>query len=197
MEPDRIREVPSFPELTTDRLVLREIHPSDAPFWIRNFSAPDVVELTAFDAPADLAAAEAEIERYCTRIFREGTGIRWGITLRGHDDLVGTLGFYAWVAERDRRAEIGYDLLAEHRGRGIMTEAMGVVLAYGFKTMTLNRVEALVDSRNTPSIRLVERLGFQRDAYLRQSTWWGGKFVDDIVFSLLVRDWRAVAGNNR
>lgn len=187
----------TFPTLTTERLVLREIRPTDAAFWVRNFSAPDVVEMTGYEAPADLAAAEAEIERYCTRIFREGTGIRWGITLRGTDGLVGTLGFYDWLAERDRRAQTGYDLLAEHRGRGIMTEAMGVVLAYGFKTMTLNRVEAIVDSRNTPSIRLVERLGFERDAYLHQSTRWHGKFVDDVVFSLLARDWRAGAGGNR
>lgn len=185
-----------FPTLTTERLVLREIRPSDAAFWLHHFAAPDVVELTGYEAPADLAAAEAEIEHYCTRIYREGTGLRWGITLRGRDDLVGTLGFYEWIAERDRRAQTGYDLLAEHRGRGIMTEAMGVVLAYGFKTMTLNRVEAVVDSRNAPSIRLLERLGFQRDAYLRQSTWWHGRFVDDLVFSLLARDWRAAAGGN-
>lgn len=196
MDTGRPSEPSAFPGLTTERLVLREIRREDAPFWLRNFSAPDVVELTGYEAPPDLHAAEEEIERYCTRIRREGTGIRWGITLRGSDDLVGTLGYYAWVADRDRRAEIGYDLLGEYRGRGIMTEAMGVVLPYGFKTMTLNRVEARVDSRNGPSIRLLERLGFHRDAHLRESTWWRGRFVDDVIFSLLARDWRAsIAGN--
>ncbi len=189
--------LPEFPTLTTERLVLREIRPDDAPFWLRHFSAPDVVELTTYDAPADLQAAEAEIERYCTRLRREGTGIRWGITLCGSDALVGTLGYYHWVADRDHRAQIGYDLLAEHRGQGIMTEAMRVVLAYGFKTMTLNRIEASVDSRNQPSMRLLERLGFHRDAYLHQSTWFHSKFIDDVIFSLLAAEWRAAAGANR
>ncbi len=190
-------QLPEFPTLTTERLVLREIRPEDAPFWLRHFSAPDVVELTSYDAPADLKAAEAEIERYCTSLRREGTGIRWGITFRGSDDLVGTLGYYRWVADRDRRAEMGYDLLPEHRGKGLMTEAMRVVLAYGFKTMTLNRVEAIVDSRNGPSMRLLERLGFHRDAYLHQSTWFHSRFIDDVVFSLLAAEWRATAGANR
>lgn len=179
-----------FPLLMTDRLVLRQITADDAPFWLRNFSAPEVVEFTAWEAPRDLEAAKAEIERFCTLPMREETGIRWGITLRGSDDLVGTLGYHGWVKGRDRRARMGYDLLAEFRGKGIMTEAMGVALAYGFKTMALNRVEVLVDPRNTPSIRLVERLGFRRDAHLRQSTHFRETFQDDLVFSLLAREWR-------
>jgi len=191
MGANRAAAFPPFPTLTTERLLLREITPDDAPFWLRNFSDPDVVELTAYEPPRDLEAAKEEIEQYCTRVFREEAGIRWGITLKGRGDLIGTLGYHAWVQERDRRARMGYDLLAEYRRKGIMTEAMEAVLAYGFKTMTLNRVEALVDPRNLPSIRLVERLGFHRDAYLRQSTRFRDRFYDDVVFSLLSREWRA------
>lgn len=193
---ERPRGPPSFPVLFTERLVLREITPEDAPFWLRNFSDPDAVELTAFEPPTDLEAARREIEQYCTRIFHEGTGIRWGISQKGRGDLIGTVGYHGWVQDRDRRARVGYDLLPEYRRRGIMTEAMRVVLAYGFKTMTLNRVEVLVDPRNVPSVRLAERLGFQRDAYLRQSTRFRDHFFDDVVFSLLARDWRASAGAN-
>ncbi len=182
-----------FPILMTDRLVLREITAADAAFWLLNFSASEVVELTAWEAPRDLEAARAEIEQFCTLPWREGTGIRWGITLRGSNEPIGTLGYHGWVQGRDRRARMGYDLLAEHRGMGIMTEAMGVALAYGFKTMTLHRVEVLVDPRNVPSIRLAERLGFHLDAHLRQSTRFRDTFQDDLVFSLLAREWRAAA----
>ncbi len=191
MEPNRAPATLRFPVLLTDRLVLREITSEDAEFWIRNFSAPETVELTAFEPPAGLEAAKVEIERYCARPLREGTGIRWGIALTGTKDLVGTLGYHNWVQGRERHAQMGYDLLAEHRGQGIMAEAMRVVLAYGFKTMTLNRAEALVDPRNAPSIRLLERLGFHRDAYLRQSTRFRDGYQDDIVFSLLAGEWRA------
>ena len=191
MDDDRKDPLLRFPIVMTDRLVLREITAEDAAFWLRNFSAPEVVELTAWEAPRDLEAAKAEIERFCTLPLREGTGIRWGITLRGSHDLVGTLGYHGWVQGRDRRARMGYDLLAEHRGKGIMTEAMGVALAYGFKTMTLDRVEVLIDPRNAPSLALVGRLGFHLDAHLRQSTRFRAGYQDDLVFSLLTREWRA------
>ncbi len=181
----------AFPILTTERLVLREITADDAEFWLRNFSDATVVEFTAFEPPQDLEAAKAEIEAYCTRPFREETGFRWGMALKASDVLVGTLGYHNWEHEPDRRARMGYDLLPEHRGRGLMTEAMETVLAYGFKTMNLNRAEALVDPRNAQSIRLVERLGFHRDAYYRQSTRFRDRFYDDVVFSLLAREWRA------
>jgi ribosomal-protein-alanine N-acetyltransferase len=185
--------VPShFPILWTERLILREITPDDAGFWLRDFSDSDVVELTAYEPPTDVEAARAEIEQFCVRPFREGTGIRWGITRRGESDLIGTLGYHNWVQGRDRRARVGYDLLAEHRRQGIMSEALGIVLAYGFKTMALNRVEAAVDPRNQPSIRLLERLGFHRDACLREATWFRGAFLDDVVYSLLAREWRGV-----
>ena len=193
MDAPRAPVTPRFPLLLTERLILREIAPEDAPFWLRNFSAPEVVEFTAHEPPRDLDAAREEIERFCTQPLREGSGIRWGITIRGSNDLVGTLGFHGWVKGRDRRARIGYDLLAEHRGKGIMNEAMGVVLAYGFKTMTLNRVEALVDPRNGASVRLMGRLGFRRDACLREATRFRDHFQDDVVFSLLAEEWRAMA----
>ncbi len=191
MESPGTRPPPGFPVLLTPRLRLREITLDDAGFWLRNFSDPDVVEFTAFEPPPDLEAARREIERFCTRPLIEGSGIRWGIEPLGTTGLVGTLGYHAWVQGRDRHARMGYDLLLEHRGKGLMTEAMGVVLAYGFKTMVLNRVEVLVDPRNAASIRLVERLGFQRDAFLRQSTRFRDHYQDDVVFSLLAREWWA------
>ncbi len=180
---------PPFPVLETERLVLREITLDDAEFWIRNFSDPDVVELTAWEPPRDLDAAKAEILQFCTQPFRESTGIRWGIALRGSSDLVGTLGYHQWVREGAHRARMGYDLLPEHRRRGLMTEAMRTAVAYGFTTMGLHRIEVLTDPINTASIRLVERLGFHREGTLRENTYFRGRFIDDVIFSLLRQEW--------
>lgn len=182
-----------FPVLTTARLVLREITLDDAGFWMRNFSDPDVVELTAYEPPKDLEAARGEITQFCTRPFEERTGIRWGIALRGSRDLIGTLGYHAWVREGAHRARMGYDLLREHRRKGIMTEAMRAALGYGFEVMGLHRIEVLTDPVNTASIRLAEGLGFHRDGVLRENTFFRGRFIDDVVFSLLEPEWRAQA----
>jgi ribosomal-protein-alanine N-acetyltransferase len=185
----RIVEFGEFPLLESPRLVMRQLTMDDAEFYLRNFSDPTTVELTTFEAPKDLGAAKAELKMYCIDLFANSTGIRWGIVLKGSGELVGTCGFHKWVKEHNR-AEIGYDMLPEFRERGIMKEALTHMIDYVFGTVRLNRLEALIDPRNTASIRLVESLGFSRDGLLRENTLFRGRYIDDLVYSLLAREWR-------
>ena len=178
-----------FPRLETARLVLRPLTVGDAPFWLSHFSDPEIVELTAFAAPKDLAAAREELLTYAVRNFQASTGIRWGIVLKGQPDLIGPLGFDQWVKESGYHARVGYDLRKEYRRRGLMTEAMTAILDWGFDALRLNKVEALTDPRNVASMRLLEKLGFHRDGVLRENTYFEGRFQDDVCFSLLAREW--------
>jgi ribosomal-protein-alanine N-acetyltransferase len=102
--------------------------------------------------------------------------------------LVGICGYYDWAHDA-MRAEIGYDLDPVYWGKGIMTEALTAVIKYGLEAMNLNRVQALIDSHNERSMRLVERLGFKKEGVLRQRSIFEGEFRDDVCFSLLKRDW--------
>jgi ribosomal-protein-alanine N-acetyltransferase len=105
--------------------------------------------------------------------------------------VLGSCGFHNWFAEH-RRAELGYALTSsEHRGSGLMTEALEVVLAYGFNEMNLNRVEAFIGKDNEPSLRLVKRFGFQPEGCLRQHWNHEGALVDSLVFGLLQEEWQA------
>lgn len=114
---------------------------------------------------------------------------RLGVVLKQTGELVGTLGFHGLVP-RDRRAEIGYDLVSEHWGKGIMTEAVRELVRYGFEEMGLNRIEATVDSENERSIRLLERVCFLKEGCLREKHYYKGRFHDILVYSLLLCDWR-------
>jgi ribosomal-protein-alanine N-acetyltransferase len=168
---------------------LRPITLDDAEFWIRNFSDPDVVELTAFEPPKNIETAREEIATYCIKMFSENTGIRWGITIKGNNQLIGTAGYYGWAKERGYHAEMGYDLLREHRRKGIMREALTAIVSYGFETMKLHRIQVKIEPRNEASIRLVEGLGFKREGVLRGDQYFRGGFQDDVVYSLLDREW--------
>ena len=179
-----------FPVLTTERLRLREIRLDDAEFWIRNFSELEVVELTAYEPPKDLEAAKQEIQTYCIDKFRNDSGIRWGIELKGSTGLIGTLGYYKWVKAGGFSAEMGYDLLKEFRRKGIMKEAMTAVIDFGFQHMRLNRIQVLTDPRNTASMALAKSLGFTKEGTIRDSQFFRGRFVDDVIFSLLRREWK-------
>jgi ribosomal-protein-alanine N-acetyltransferase len=177
-----------FPVLETERLQLRRMTMDDAGFYLKHFSDPGIVSMSAFEAPKDMAAAIAELREYCVDIFTNDAGIRWGITLRNDPNLIGTLGFYKWV-KNARHAEIGYDLDGTYRRQGIMTEALTAALDYIFNKVELNRVQALTDPTNTPSVRLLDKLGFRQEGVLRDYTYFRGKYLNDLLFSLLRREW--------
>jgi ribosomal-protein-alanine N-acetyltransferase len=185
----RMIEFGEFPILETKRLILRAITLDDAEFWVRNFSDPDVVELTAFEPPKDIETAKEEIATYCIKVFSENTGIRWGVTIKGSNQLIGTAGYHGWEKERGYHANLGYDLLREHRRKGIMREALTAVVDYGFETMKLHRIQAMIDPRNEASIRLVEGLGFRREGVMREDQYFRERFQDDVIYSILDREW--------
>src|SRR5690625_4122264 len=89
-------------------------------------------------------------------IFEKETGIRWGISLKGQEKIIGSCGFLNRVAEH-YRAELGFELSKEHWGKGIASEAIKNVICYGSEQMNLQRIEVLIELPNIPSQKVVER----------------------------------------
>lgn len=177
-----------FPILTTPRLVLRQPTEADAA-GLHRISWDDAVMryygMAAFRTPED---ALQEIA-WAHRIWDQDEGIRWTATFADGDGAyIGDLGFHNWSHEH-ARAEVGYKLERAYWRRGLMTEAMRAVLAYGFGTMNLNRVEALVDPRNEASGGLLASLGFTREGVLRDYEFERGGYVDLAMYALLRREW--------
>ena len=177
-----------FPLLETNRLILRKMALSDVEFYFSHFNIREIVEGCCFPGPKSLEAAEEELEAYCIKPFEENRGIRWGIIRKGSNQLIGTCGYYDWN-KNARRAEVGYDLNPKYWGQGIMTEALRAILKYSFEKMALNRVQAIIDSKNARSIGLVLGLGFKEEGVLRERSYFNGQFRDDVCFSLLKREW--------
>ena len=188
-ENGRMIEFGEFPALETEHLILRQMTLDDAEFYLRHFSEPTVIELTAFEAPANIDAAREELLLFCIDNFKANTGIRWGVMKKGGTDLIGTLGFHQWVKEGGYHARAGYDLVPGERGKGIMTEAFSAVVDYAFMEMRLNRIEVLIAPENEASIRLVKKLGFKFEGILREHSLFRREFLDDAVYSLLSSEW--------
>ncbi len=177
-----------FPRLETKRLVLRQMTMDDLDFYFKHFSIKEIEEGSGYPAPKDLGAAREEVQRFIVDLFENGLGYRWGIAKRGEDDLIGTCGYYLWNREA-RKAVIGYDLEPDYWGQGIMTEALAEIIRFGFKDMNLNRVQVSTAPWNERSMRLIQRLGFKREGILRDNFIFKGRFQDDVMFSLLRREW--------
>ena len=185
----------TFPKIETERLVLRELTSADVEWYLEHFSKPEIAHGSGYPPPADLEAAKEEFDMYILGPWKEGSGLRWGITLKDSNELIGSCGFYKWEKDPHRKAEIGYDLSPAHWGEGIMREALQAIIRYGFEKMDLNRITLLVISYNDRSIRLAERLGFVKEGVMRESAFFDGRFIDDVLYSLLRSDWDALDGN--
>ncbi|MGE7603403.1 GNAT family N-acetyltransferase [Peribacillus sp. NPDC097675] len=176
----------TFPTLETDRLLLRKVTEEDASSVLKYLSDSEVMKHIGLAPFATIEEALDEISWYQS-IFEKGTGIRWGITLKEQGEVIGSCGFLN-RAPQHYRAEIGTELRKDHWGQGIACEAFEAVIRYGFETLQIQRIEALIEPPNVSSQRLAEKHGFLREGLLRQYEFTCGKFDDLYMYSLLKRD---------
>jgi [ribosomal protein S5]-alanine N-acetyltransferase len=175
-----------FPVLYTERFHLRQITFDDAAELFAIYSDPVAMEFFGMDALAELAQARHMIERQ-QQAFRESRKIRWAITERGQDQLIGTIGLHSWEKEH-AHAEIGYDLNQAVWGQRIIGEVIAPVIEYGFTTMELNRIVGNISPENIASKRILEKAGFHYEGTLRHEMFFNGQFHDTAVYGRLKSD---------
>jgi RimJ/RimL family protein N-acetyltransferase len=178
-----------LPTLTGARIRLRWLEARDTRALYDVFSDARVMRYgsrSPFASEADATQLIGEIER----AFSAKSLFQWGIARNSDDRVIGTCTL-AYVDPANRRAELGYALGSAHWGQGLMSEALDLLLRFAFDELALHRLEADVDPRNTRSVRVLERLGFQREGYLRERWHVGGEIQDALFYGLLSREWRA------
>ena len=177
-----------FPVLTTERLVLRSFIPKDAQSLLDMRTNDRVMKYLGRDKMKNIAEANTFIQKV-TKDANENKTIEWAITLKAEDKLIGKLGFWRIVTQH-RRAEIGYNLMPEYFGKGIMSEAVRAVLKYGFQVMKLHSVEANLDPDNVKSVQLLNRNGFVKEGHFKESYFYNGIFSDTGSYGLLHSEWK-------
>lgn len=120
---------------------------------------------------------------------REGV-YAFGIALKDGGRLIGTCELRCGDRPH-RNADVGIMIgERELQGKGHGTDALGLLLAYGFETLNLHRVGLNVYANNARGIRCYERLGFKREGVRREARWWGGRWWDVYDYGLLEAEWR-------
>ena len=172
-----------FPILETERLILREITKDDAEGIFACFSNENVTRFYGQDTLVNIQQAEQFVE-FFSKSYAEKRGIRWGIERKGTKGIIGTVGFNAW-SPKHKKAEIGYEINPEHWRKGYTSEAVSKIISYGFDSMDLNRIGAVVFIENEASNNLLSKLGFHKEGILREYMYQNGKAYDTFVYSLL------------
>jgi ribosomal-protein-alanine N-acetyltransferase len=158
-----------FPSLHTERLDLIEIRQNHLNDIFLLFNNKEVTEFYNL-LPLQAEKEAQELLDWFQKRFSAGLGIRWGIALKGTENIIGTIGFNNFT--RHHKANIGYDLQVSYWNKGYMTEALQAVIHFGFEELEINRIEAEVIPGNISSEKVLEKLNFKQEGNLRDWLFW-------------------------
>jgi RimJ/RimL family protein N-acetyltransferase len=114
------------------------------------------------------------------------------VALAGSDRVIG--GCRLWIESTEHRdASIGYSLARAHWGQGYASELARGLLAFGFETLGLHRIWAIVEPENAASARVLEKAGMQREGRLRDHRHAKGRWRDSLLYAILAPEWPAPA----
>jgi len=96
-----------------------------------------------------------------------------------------------------RSGELGISIGdREYQGKGYGSEALGLLLEYGFATLGLHRIQLFVYANNPRAIRCYEKCGFRREGIRREARWWAGRWWDIVEYAILEHEWHSLSPRN-
>lgn len=171
--------------LTTERLVLRPPALSDLDAFHALWSDSAVTKHIKRHPHTTLAESETRLSRTLAR-HASGDIASWVFTHAG-GPMLGFVGLCRFVKEH-RRAEVVYELLPTHWGKGYVREALLEVVDHAFDTLMLHRLEGHADVDNARSIRVLEQCGFSHEARIRENFLFDGRFHDTVIYGRVAND---------
>jgi RimJ/RimL family protein N-acetyltransferase len=166
-----------FEPMLTERLRLRRSRSEDAPIISTYRSDPDVNRQQGWEK-TDPESVRAEIDEMATRSPGEPGGwVQLSVEERDTGRLVGDVGL---SPAEPGVIKVGYTIAPEVQGRGYATEAVRALVDYAFDTLGADIVRAYASADNTPSIRVVEKVGMRLVERLEHrsadETWFGVRY---------------------
>ena len=134
-----------FRILRTERLLLRQFVDTDLENIFKGLSHPDIIRYYGVSY-STLEATKAQM-KFFRDLEKNNTGIWWAVCSIYNHEFYGAGGLNS-LSKQHKKAEIGFWLLTEHWGKGIMKEALPLIWNYGFDTLELHRIEGIVESEN-------------------------------------------------
>lgn len=175
MEREKLYRIFSdIPTLKTERLLLRGMRGYDAEDMYEYASMAEVTEFLLWKEHKSLSYTK-EYLKYIESRYSAGDFYDWAVTLRENGKMIGTCGF-AKIDTVNNSAELGYVLNPKYHKMGIAAEAAKTVIRFGFETLELNRIEARFMEGNTPSLRVMEKLGMSFEGFERESVFVKGSY---------------------
>ncbi len=178
-----------LPTLQGERVVLRQLRPSDAAPLFATMTTADVARFISAPPPS-VAAFERFIEKTAEK-QADGRLACFAVTRSGHGDSPIGLFQVRELEPSFRTAEWGFAIGSPFWGTGLFEEAASLVLAFAFDTLGAHRMEARAAVKNGRGNRAIQKIGGVPEGVLRQAFLCEGEYVDQIVYGIVDSEWRA------
>lgn len=149
----------NFPTLTTERLILRSIEYTDAELIHKLRSDETVNRFVGRDNSSTLEKAQEFILKI-QNLVEKNEGLYWILRLKENNDLLGSVCLWNFDVENEI-VEIGYEMLPEFQGKGIMSEALKKVISHTFEAIKAKIITAFPSSDNINSVAILKKLNFE------------------------------------
>ena len=176
--------------IVTRRLVLRDFTMDDAPAVHVYGSDPEVVRYMPW-GPNTWTDTQDFLRRTLDNQKADPRGaFGLAVTLASTGELIGASGIRI-TSPMLREAIMGYSYRRDVWNRGYATEAAKALVAFGFEKLGMHRIFAYCDVANLASVRVLEKVGMEREGLLRQHMPIRGQWRDSYLYAILEDDYRA------
>ena len=172
----------SFQTLRTENYLLRQIVDADLENIFLGLSNPEVFKYYGISY-STLEETKEQLKFY-RELEQNETGIWWAICSLNNDIFYGAIGFNNQNLIH-RNAEIGYWLLPQYWGKGIIENVLPTVCNFAVQELKLHRIVAMIESENIASRKTIEQFGFNHEGTMKQCEFKDGRWIDLDIFALI------------
>lgn len=174
---------------TTNRLLLRPLETADLEAFAAYRNKPEVARYQSWSS-FTAADAESFVSDPQTQPFgTDGTWFQTVAIRRADNVLVGDVAVH--FLDESRQVEIGVTFDSAYQKQGYAFEAVSRIVDLLFTGMNKHRIVAITDTENGDAQRLLEKIGFRREAHWRQNIFFKGAWSDEFGYGLLNSEWQA------
>ena len=171
--------------IKTNRLLLRQFVDNDIENVFKGLSHPKIIK--HYGISFDSIEATKEQMSWFADLKKDGTGMWFAVCSLDNKTFYGAGGINS-LSQEHKKAEIGFWLLPDFWGQGIMKEAMPLICDYGFDKLGLHRIEGFVESDNTNCKQAMSKLDFQHEGTMKECEIKNGKFISLDIYAKLKND---------
>lgn len=175
-----MKELKEFPVIETKRLILSRLEEKDIPFIVEFLQHRIYSDLTS-NIPYPYTENDAKFWlKMSKEAFDNKTGFTFGIRNK-EEQLIGAIGLHD---REDDKAELGYWIAIPYWNKGYVTEAARAVINFGFKDLEINKIYATHFLHNPASGKIMEKIGMEQEALLKQHVKKDGEYYDLAMYSI-------------